>query len=260
MSKALFFDIDGTLVSFRTHLIPQSAVDAIAKAKALGHKIVIATGRPKCIINNLGQIEHLIDGYVTTNGAFCFAGDNIVRQLAFQERDTSIILQDARRKHYPTIVVNHDRLRVINHNELVERIFIKQLNIKNLDFTTPVDYILRQPVMQITSFIGHIREQRLAYRLNHTTVGRWHNAFVDFTPKGANKGNGILAMADFFGIRREDTVAFGDGGNDIPMLRTAGIGVAMGNAGELTRQAADYITKDIDEDGIANALISLNLC
>lgn len=70
--KALFFDIDGTLVSFKTHRIPQSTVDALEQAKKNGVEIYISTGRPKQIINNLGQIEHLIDGYITANGARCF--------------------------------------------------------------------------------------------------------------------------------------------------------------------------------------------
>ena len=66
--KALFFDIDGTLVSFQTHRIPQSTVEALEKAKLNGVKIYISTGRPIILITNLGQIEHLIDGYITTNG------------------------------------------------------------------------------------------------------------------------------------------------------------------------------------------------
>ena len=69
--KALFFDIDGTLVSFKTHQIPQSTVDAIAQAKANGVGVFISTGRPLPIITNLKAIEQYIDGYITTNGALC---------------------------------------------------------------------------------------------------------------------------------------------------------------------------------------------
>ncbi|MFR9190031.1 MAG: HAD hydrolase family protein [Anaerotruncus massiliensis (ex Togo et al. 2019)] len=61
-------------------------------------------------------------------------------------------------------------------------------------------------------------------------------------------------MLAHFGIPASDTMAFGDGGNDIEMLRFAGVGVAMGNAGEEVRQAADYVTDDDDHDGIQNAL------
>ena len=71
MIKALFFDIDGTLVSFNTHQIPQSAIQAITRAKEKGIKIYISTGRPLSLINNIDSIKHLIDGYITTNGAYC---------------------------------------------------------------------------------------------------------------------------------------------------------------------------------------------
>ena len=74
---ALFFDIDGTLVSFKTHEIPASTILALTQAKANGHRVFIATGRPPIIITNLGAIEHLIDGYVTTNGALCYVGEEI---------------------------------------------------------------------------------------------------------------------------------------------------------------------------------------
>ena len=56
--KALFFDIDGTLVSFKTHKIPQSTVDALEQAKKNGVEVYISTGRPQLLITNLGQIEH----------------------------------------------------------------------------------------------------------------------------------------------------------------------------------------------------------
>ena len=75
---ALFFDIDGTLVSFKTHEIPASTILALTQAKANGHRVFIATGRPPIIITNLGAIEHLIDGYVTTNGALCIVGSETV--------------------------------------------------------------------------------------------------------------------------------------------------------------------------------------
>ena len=71
---ALFFDIDGTLVSFKTHEIPQSTIQALTQAKANGSRVYIATGRPPLIITNLGAIEPLIDGYITTNGALCYVG------------------------------------------------------------------------------------------------------------------------------------------------------------------------------------------
>lgn len=73
--KALFFDIDGTLVSFTSHTVPASTVEALEEAHRRGVGIYISTGRPMAFITNLKPIAHLIDGYITTNGAYCVVGD-----------------------------------------------------------------------------------------------------------------------------------------------------------------------------------------
>ena len=80
MIKALFFDIDGTLVSFKTHEIPVSTIEALTAAKAKGIHIFISTGRPRVIINNLSALQerNLIDGYITMNGAYCFVEDTVI--------------------------------------------------------------------------------------------------------------------------------------------------------------------------------------
>ena len=90
--------------------------------------------------------------------------------------------------------------------------------------------------------------------LTHCEMGRWHPAFVDVTARGNTKQRGIDEIIRHFGIRLEDTIAFGDGGNDISMLRHAGIGIAMGNARDEVKAAARYVTDTVDEDGIAKAI------
>lgn len=72
MKRFLFFDIDGTLVSFKSHKIPESAIYGLTLAKEKGAGIYIATGRPYGLINNIEEIKHLVDGYITANGAYCF--------------------------------------------------------------------------------------------------------------------------------------------------------------------------------------------
>ena len=120
--KALFFDIDGTLVSFKTHKIPQSTVDALEQAKKNGVEVYISTGRPQLIINNLGQIEHLIDGYITTNGACCFVGDKVVSQHAILPEDVKKIIEAADRDDYPAIVVGEHHLAIHHYTDEVYEI------------------------------------------------------------------------------------------------------------------------------------------
>jgi len=253
-SYALFFDIDGTLVSFDTHEIPASTILALTQAKANGHKVFIATGRPPIIITNLGAIEHLIDGFVTTNGAYCFVGSDVVACKSIPPHEARLIVDDAIAKNYGVIVVGEKDVAVLDPRGQVDEIFRQHLAVQNLDLAKPVEHVLQQRIMQITPFFDKAYEQELMARVPGCTSGRWHPAFTDVTAMGADKGEGLLAMAKYFGLNPDHTMAFGDGGNDSTMIRKAGIGVAMGNAIDELKAEADYITTTVDNDGIREAL------
>ena len=251
---ALFFDIDGTLVSFETHEIPASTILALTQAKANGHKVFIATGRPPIIITNLGAIEHLIDGYVTTNGALCFVGDTIVSRKAIPHDEAEMVVRDAQEKQYGVIVIGERSVGVFDPVGQVDLIFRQQLAVENLHLAKPVDEVLKEPILQLTPFFSADYECELMTRLPGCTSGRWHPAFTDVTAKGADKGEGLLTIAAHFGLDPLHTIAFGDGGNDSSMIRTAGIGIAMGNAIDPLKAIADHVTTSVDNHGIRNAL------
>ena len=82
---------------------------------------------------------------------------------------------------------------------------------------------------------------------------RWNDVFADVIPADGGKTEGMARMLARFGLTRDECIAFGDGGNDIEMLKAAGIGVAMGNAAPAVQAAADYVTAGVDEDGIWKA-------
>ncbi|MCQ2251393.1 MAG: HAD-IIB family hydrolase, partial [Bacteroidales bacterium] len=83
--------------------------------------------------------------------------------------------------------------------------------------------------------------------------------FTDITDQSADKGTGLEKMAEYLGLKIEETMSFGDGGNDIPIIKRAGIGVVMGNATDEVKQFADYVTTSVDEDGVFNALRHFNV-
>ena len=251
---ALFFDIDGTLVSFQTHEIPPSTILALTQAKANGHRVFIATGRPPIIITNLGAIEHLIDGYVTTNGALCFVGSEIVACNAIPQEEARLVVVDAVAKRYGLIVIGERDIAVWDPKGDVDDIFRRQLAVQNLNQAKPVEEVLSQRVLQLTAFFDSDYERLMMTRIPGCISGRWHPAFTDITARGADKGEGLLLMATREGIDPKYTMAFGDGGNDTSMIRAAGIGVAMGNAIEALKKEADYVTTSVDDDGILNAL------
>ena len=251
---ALFFDIDGTLVSFKTHQIPPSTILALTQAKANGHKVFIATGRPPLIITNLGAIEHLIDGYVTINGALCFMGDETVRCREIAPEQARLVVEDAVAEDYGLIVIGEKDVAVLDPHGEVDRIFRQELAVENLHQAKPLDDVLKQRILQLTAFFTEEYEEKLMPRIPGCISGRWHPAFTDITAQDADKGKGILAMAAHLGIDPACTMAFGDGGNDTAMIKAAGIGVAMGNALESLKQVADFTTSSVDDNGILNAL------
>ena len=252
--KALFFDIDGTLVSFSTHTVPPSAVKALTMAKSRGLRIFISTGRAMGVINHLNPIEPLIDGYITTNGAYSTIGDRTVACHPMADADVQAILADADKEDYPVIVVGERTIVIYNPKPIVERIFGGEIGITSLDPSLTLAALGQERILQMTPFITLDQQEHLAQRLDGCTFGRWHPEFVDINPAGIDKALGLHEMARHLGIDTAQTMAFGDGGNDIPILRAAGIGVAMGNSAAEVRQAADYVTAHIDHDGVAQAL------
>lgn len=252
MVEALFFDIDGTLVSFNTHLIPESTVESLTEFKAKGGQIYISTGRPVAIIDNLSQIEHLIDGYITTNGAYCFVGSTVVSCSPINPEVVREFLSRIQSAGYPCMVVGDRMTAMINPDENSRKV-CSLLNIKELP-QIDVSRLIAQNVIQLTPIVTLTQEEELLCGLAGVESGRWHAAFTDLTARGVNKALGLERIAQYAGIDIADTMAFGDGGNDIAIVKAAGIGVAMGNAGSELKEVASYITSSVDNDGIRNAM------
>lgn len=254
MVKALFFDIDGTLVSFSTHSIPPSTIKALEAAKSNGVGIYISTGRPAGLINNLAEIEHLIDGYITANGAYSFIGGKVVGCKPVPEEDTAAMIRAADKEGFAVMMVGERDLTVHNPNDMVDKVFRQLLNVSDLGEDVTLGEVLSQRVIQMTPIITEEQEKRLMAGLHGCVSARWHPGFTDITARGADKGSALEMMARHLGIGISETMAFGDGGNDIPIIKTAGTGVAMGNATDGVKAAADCVTDDIEADGISNAL------
>lgn len=259
MIKALFFDIDGTLVSFKTHRIPPSAISAIEQAKAKGVKIYISTGRPLGIINNIGEIADLVDGYIATNGAYCVVGKDVIHCGEIPRQDVNTFMRLADEQGFSCMVVGEHDLAIYNGDEKINAIFRGVLNVKDIPENVPMEPILRQRILQLTPIMTEEEETRLMAQLPGCIAGRWCPDFMDITAKGADKGSALRIMATHQHIDIKETMAFGDGGNDLSIIREAGIGVAMGNANESVKAAADYVTTSVDEDGIYNALLHFKI-
>ena len=90
--------------------------------------------------------------------------------------------------------------------------------------------------------------------MKHCKKTRWHNGAFDLIPASGGKAAGILEVLKHYGIDPKDTISFGDAQNDLDMLQTTGISVAMGNGADNVKALASYVTTDVDHDGVYNAL------
>ena len=121
MVKAIFFDIDGTLVSFETHKIPASTQEALKALRDKGIKIFIATGRPQCLINNLSDLE--FDGYITVNGSYCFtAGHQPIYKGCIPQEDIERLITFQQKYPVPFVFVHGNEMFVTEVNDRVQAV------------------------------------------------------------------------------------------------------------------------------------------
>ena len=90
--------------------------------------------------------------------------------------------------------------------------------------------------------------------LPNCSDARWYPTFTDIIHKNASKSVGVQRVLDYYGYTKAEAIAFGDGGNDVPMLLAVDNSVAMGNAEYTVKQAATYVTESVDDDGVLKAL------
>ena len=251
MIKAVFFDIDGTLVSFKTHRVPDSAKRAIAALRAKGVRVFIASGRQLLAINNLEDLQ--FDGYVTLNGGYCIVGEQVLYKHSMPSEDmVSLVQYMEERENFPCIFVHENAFCINYTDERTDEVF------RLLNFPQPPTLPLREAatgdIFQLVAFFTKEQEKAIMAVMPHCEATRWNPLFSDVIPKGSSKQVGVDKMLDYFGISLDESMAFGDGGNDVLMLKHVGIGVAMGNAEDEVKRAADYVTDSVDEDGVEKAL------
>ena len=256
MIKAAFFDVDGTLLSHTTHSVPQSARDSLAALRAKGIKTYLCTGRHAVELDLLPVADIPFDGYITLNGHLCLDENRqMLFGVPFPEDTTRELIRIFQEQQLPLVLVEESGLKLNFVNETVIR--------AQEAISTPVPDVAPydgKPVFQATTFVDRREDDRLRSIIPpNCHAARWNDRGVDLIPDGGGKVAGIRYVIGQEGILPEECIAFGDAENDIDMLEFCGIGIAMGNAQNKVKEIADYVTADIDHDGIEKALRFLGI-
>lgn len=257
MIQAIFLDVDGTLVSFKGHSVPESCVQALSIAHNSGCKIVIATGRAVSDLHELERIPY--DAVIALNGTDCELCDGTrIFGAPISTDDFYKALKLSEEFDFPLAIENNNGIMVNKLNQTV----IDLANFVNHPIPRVVDLeneFRKGECFQLCFYCDIETEQQVLSKIPNLAASRWYPIFADINAKGINKATGIEKICDFYGIDIKQTMSFGDGGNDIPMLKICGIGVAMEGASDEVKASADYVTNDVDDDGIYNALVHFNV-
>ena len=251
MIKAAFFDVDGTLFSHKSHQVPPSTREAIAKLRAKGIQCIIATGRHPIELATLPVEEIGFDAYLMLNGQMMLDQQkNVLFSVPITGKAKDLLVEQFENNAFPLLITELDDMYINMYNDRVTQ--------AQAHFALPKPKMREYHGAEIYQFCLYINEEEenslLADIADDCVITRWHNYGIDLLAKGGGKMVGIQRYLDSIGATRDEIIAFGDGHNDAEMLRYAGIGVAMGNAEDDTKAVADYVTADIDDDGIAKAL------
>lgn len=252
MIKAVFFDIDGTLLSFDTHKVPTSTEKAIQKLKSKGIKVIVSTGRS---INSLDHIKYLdFDGFITFNGGYCITKDgDVLFRKGIHATDIKSLIDHAEQHEVSFSLMSEHEISIFKVTPKIASMY-ELLNLPVPQQRSYADFDMAS-VLQTNIFIQPEEQETFMNTVMPNSVAnRWTPLFADVNPLGQSKQVGIDVFIDHFDIDIKQTMSFGDGGNDITMLKHTAYGIAMGNANPEVKAIADYITDDVDNDGIFNAL------
>ena len=252
----VFFDIDGTLLDHEKKL-PSSTKDAIKQLQENGVFVAIATGRSPFMFEPLRK-ELNIDTFVSFNGQYVVFENEVIYRNPIEETDLKKLHEAAAEYNQtPLVFMNEASMKSSVANNLMVEEALGSLKFPYPD--VQADFYEQSDIYQALLFCTESEEKRFTNQYDQFRFIRWHHYSTDVLPHGGSKAEGIKILMDRVGFQLDEVYAFGDGLNDIEMLQEVGHGVAMGNASQIVKKQADYVTKDVADNGIYYGLKHLKL-
>lgn len=259
--KAVFFDIDGTLIS-RDGRVPASVPIAIDNLRAHGHLAFISSGRTKILVNDPLLKGINFDGVVSGCGSLIEHNDAVlfyrtvpvdlaVKALnVFSQNNVIPILEGKKFFYYDDTDLPFTPYQSELKATLGDKVQSIAANFGKWEFSKFI-CATAPTVSNVKNCVNNLEEE-FNFHIHN-------DHFFEMTMKGVNKGSAIKIVCQKFDIDLADTFAIGDSVNDLDMLQTAGTAIAMANAPDEVKNAADFVTKLAEDDGIFLALKHFNL-
>lgn len=262
MYKIIVFDLDGTLTNSNKEISPLTK-NVIMQLQKVGIKVVLASGRPTCgivhLANELKLDKH--SGYILSyNGGqiINYSTKEVIYSTSVPPKFVPNLYRYS--KEYSLTILSYKNECVICENsddkyvqmeaKINDMPIIKVDNfVETIDIDVPKFLIVGNP--EYTQKLETVLSKEYEGVLN---IYRSEPYFLEVLPMNIDKAYSLSRLLEHLNLERTNLIAFGDGFNDLSMIKYAGLGVAMANAQEVVKQAADCITLSNDDDGIAHTL------
>lgn len=261
----LALDLDGTLTDSKKR-ISERTKESIDKFIAAGGTVALASGRPTFGVMPVAKILELDKkgGYILSYNGGCFLDCKNNKQLFMKELTHEylpILEKQAKEFGINLMTYNGDKAYAL---DIDEQYYMIEININHFirvkaDPLTPqITFPIIKCLMTADGdYLAKVEKEMKKYWEGRLNIVRSEPYFLEVTEVGIDKASTITNMVKKLGKSVDNLICCGDGFNDLSMIRAAGIGVAMANAQERVRAAADYITKSNDEDGIVDVVENL---
>ncbi len=265
-TKYVFLDIDGTLVG-KDGQVPESAMEAIKQARANGHKIMICSGRSRCEMHeNILRVP--LDGIVGSAGAYLEVEGRMIYHRPMTEKMNRRLLEYFSDKEIGIFLETNDELLVNDRGLRSIREHIADCEARGeaydkplFDLASPLSEV-KEPEKLAVNKVLYVtteyepedikRDLQNEFTVVDSAIALPGNS-GELSELGMDKGHGIKKLLEYFGADLKDSIGIGDGENDMAMLQATAVGIAMGNANPILKEVADYVTTDVEHDGIKNA-------
>ncbi len=259
----LFFDIDGTLVDESSHQIPESAMDALYRARDRGHLLFINTGRCRSFLPDAVN-AFPFDGFCCACGAHIEYRGKMLME-AFVSPDDIIHIRELLERYNMYGILQGPQYCWFSQNADGYDSILSFQQVTGKDYLGPKKSINEDPgSMQVNKLVcfrqddcdysAFCREAKAHYQV--IDLGK---NFTEILPLPYTKASCMDYLMNFFRIDRSECYVFGDSPNDLPMLRHVPNSICMGNGHEEVQREAAFVTDPIDRNGLRNAMVHLGL-
>ena len=263
--KLIAMDLDGTLNNNEKKITPRTR-EALMAAQSAGIRLALASARPSpglrkerdalCMRENGGVLMAYNGGRIVDA-----ATDRVLFETCMPLEAAQEVLRALEKLPVTPILDDGRQFYVTDRNGYKVDYECRNNNMSCVEVENLAEFLQFAPVKILMSVdpaaIAGVQAQIAQLLPADLAVVQTAAFYLEVIPRAIDKGRGLVQICRALGLRPAEVIAFGDAENDIPMLRTAGVGVAMGNADAAVKAAADRVTRSNNEDGIAAALEEL---